>query len=76
MSTPVETPPGRPAAAAPARAGWPRLLRRRPWERVSMTLIGLGAVLLMQPVSIELFGHSFVVLLAGVVGYTIAGKLP
>jgi hypothetical protein len=40
-----------------------------------MTLIGLGALMLMQPLSIDLYSYSFVVLLAGVVGYSIAGKL-
>ena len=50
--------------------------QRRPWERVTVALIGAGLVMLMQPWSIELYSHSFVVLLAGVVGYSIAGKLP
>jgi hypothetical protein len=53
-----------------------RLLRRRPWERVSIALIALGALMLMQPFSLALFSYSFVVLLAGVIGYSIAGKLP
>ena len=53
-----------------------RLLHRARWERVSMTLIALGAVMLMQPLSLDLFSYSFVVLLAGVIGYSIAGKLP
>jgi len=41
-----------------------------------MTLIALGAVMLMQPLSLDLFSYSFVVLLAGVIGYSIAAKLP
>jgi hypothetical protein len=52
------------------------LLRRAPWERATMALIGLGLAMLMQPWSIEAFGYAFPVLLAGVVGYSIAGKLP
>lgn len=51
-------------------------LRRRPSEAVSMALIGTGLVMLMQPFSMEVFSYSFVVLLTGVVGYSIAGKLP
>ena len=51
-------------------------LRRQPSEIVSMVLIGTGLVMLMQPFSLDVFSYSFVVLLAGVVGYSIAGKLP
>ena len=50
--------------------------RRTPWERATAGLIGLGLVMLMQPWSIEVFSYAFTVLLAGVVGYSIAGKLP
>jgi CO dehydrogenase/acetyl-CoA synthase delta subunit len=51
-------------------------LRRAPWERGTAALIGVGLVMLMQPWSIEVYGYAFTVLLAGVVGYSIAGKLP
>jgi hypothetical protein len=54
----------------------PRWLRRAPWEHGSGGLIGLGLVMLMQPWSITVYSYGFTVLLAGVVGYTIAGKLP
>jgi hypothetical protein len=54
----------------------PRWLRRGPWEATTMALIGLGLLMLMQPWSIEIYGYSFVVLLAGVAGYTVAVKLP
>lgn len=53
-----------------------RWLRRAPCERVTAALIGLGLVMLMQPFSMTLFTYSFDVLLAGVIGYSIAGKLP
>lgn len=53
-----------------------KFLRRTPAERVSITLIATGLAMLMQPFSMALFSHSFIVLLAGVVGYSIAGKLP
>jgi hypothetical protein len=50
-------------------------LRRARWEPASMALIGLGLAMLMQPWSLEVYSYSFAVLLAGVAGYTIAGKL-
>ena len=54
----------------------PRWLRRSSWERSTAALIGLGLVMLMQPWSIDIYSHAFIVLLGGVVGYSIAGKLP
>jgi hypothetical protein len=53
-----------------------RALRRTPCERATAALIGLGLVMLMQPWSLEVFSYGFTVLLAGVVGFSIAGKLP
>ncbi len=54
----------------------PRWLRRAPWEHGTSALIGLGLVMLMQPWSMEAYTYSFIVLLTGVIGYSIAGKLP
>ena len=45
-------------------------------ERGGMALIGAGLVMLMQPWAIEVYSYAFTVLLAGVIGYSIAGKLP
>jgi hypothetical protein len=53
-----------------------KLLRRKPWEQGTTALILLGLVMLMQPWSVAVYGYGFTVLLAGVVGYSIAGKLP
>ncbi|MBC5767139.1 hypothetical protein [Ramlibacter albus] len=53
-----------------------RFFRRAPWERTTTALIGIGLAMLMQPWSLDAFSYSFVVLLAGVVGYSVAGKLP
>jgi hypothetical protein len=53
-----------------------KYFRRAPWERGTTALIGLGLLMLMQPWSIDVFSYSFTVLLAGVVGYSIAAKLP
>ena len=68
---------------APATNGNPRrsvtprrYFAQKRWVTGSSTLIGLGAFMLMQPFSLDLFSYSFVVLLAGVIGFTIAGKLP
>ena len=53
-----------------------QFLRRAPWERGTTLLIGLGLAMLMQPWSIDVYSYGFTVLLAGVVGYSVAGKLP
>ena len=45
-------------------------------EPASMALIGVGLAMLMQPWSLDIYSYSFAVLLAGVAGYTVAGKLP
>ena len=45
-------------------------------ERLTMALIGLGVVMLMQPVSLTLYGWSFVTILAGTVGFMVVSKLP
>jgi hypothetical protein len=50
--------------------------RRGPWERATTGLIGLGLVLLMQPWSLDAYSYGFTALLTGVIGYSIAGKLP
>ena len=55
---------------------FPRLLRRGPCEAVSMTLIGLGVVMLMQPFSIDLYSYSFVTILAGTLGFVIVSHFP
>ena len=53
-----------------------KFFQRAPWEHGTTGLIGLGLVMLMQPWSIDIYSYSFTVLLTGVVGYSIAGKLP
>jgi hypothetical protein len=50
-------------------------LSRSRWEPASMVLIALGLAMLMQPWSLDIYSYSFAVLLAGVAGYTVAGKL-
>ena len=55
---------------------FPRLLRRGPCEAVSMTLIGLGVVMLMQPFSLDLYSYSFITILAGTLGFVIVSHFP
>jgi hypothetical protein len=66
MSQPVE----RPASQFPL---W---LRRGPCEAVTMTMIGLGVVMLMQPFSLNLFSYSFITILAGTLGFVIVSHFP
>jgi hypothetical protein len=50
-------------------------LRRTPCERVTAALIGIGLVMLCQPLSATAYSYSFGILLLGVVGFSVAGKL-
>ena len=70
LGGPADVPVGR-GAVIPSR--W---LRKSSWERSSEVLIGLGLVMLMQPWSIDVYSYGFTVMLAGVIGYCIAGQLP
>jgi hypothetical protein len=63
LKTPTERPPLR----------W---FSQQLWEPASCLLIAAGLIMLMQPWSIEIFGYGFPVLLVGVLGFTIATKLP
>jgi hypothetical protein len=55
---------------------WPRWLRRAPSEAAAMALIGLGVVMLMQPISLDLYGYSFVTILAGTLGFVVVSHFP
>lgn len=54
----------------------PAWLRRGLWEPATLALIAIGLLMLLQPFAKVLFTYSFIVLLAGVAGYSVAGKLP
>ena len=41
-----------------------------------MILIGLGVVMLMQPVFLLLYSYSFVTILAGTLGFVIVSHFP
>ncbi len=61
---------------APYASRWPRWLRRGPCEAVAMALIGLGVLMLMQPLSLNLYSYSFVTILAGTLGFVIVSHFP
>jgi hypothetical protein len=58
------------------RQGWVRWFRRGPWENGATTLIGLGIFMLVQPFSVDLFGYSFVTILAGTLGFVAVSHFP
>jgi len=41
-----------------------------------MALIGLGFVMLMQPLSLNLYSYSFVMILVGTLGFVIVSHFP
>ncbi len=53
-----------------------RLFRRGPWENASALVIGLGLFMLMQPFALALYTYSFVVILAGTVGFLVTSHFP
>jgi hypothetical protein len=48
-----------------------RWFRRGPWENAASALIGVGVVMLMQPLSLALYGYSFSVILLGTIMFVI-----
>jgi hypothetical protein len=55
---------------------WPHWLRRGPCETTAMALIGLGVVMLMQPLSLNLYSYSFATILAGTLGFVVVSHFP
>ena len=53
-----------------------RLWRRKPWENASTVVIGAGIFMLMQPFALELYTYSFIVTLAGTLGFLITSHFP
>jgi hypothetical protein len=62
------------AASSTGKVG--RWFRRSPWERGAIALIAAGIVMLVQPWSIELYGYSFVAILAGTLGFVAVSHFP
>jgi hypothetical protein len=56
--------------------GLVRWFRRGPWEAAAMTVIAAGIVMLVQPWSIDLYGYSFVTILAGTLGFVVVSHFP
>jgi hypothetical protein len=56
--------------------GLVRWFRRGAWEAAAMTLIAAGIVMLVQPWSIDLYGYSFVTILAGTLGFVVVSHFP
>jgi hypothetical protein len=52
------------------------IFRRGPWEMAAMLLIAAGIVMLMQPLSLWLYTHSFVVILTGTLGFVVVSHFP
>lgn len=63
-------------SAIAKHGGMSRWFRRGPWEAGAMTLIGGGIIMLVQPLSIDLYSYSFVTILIGTVGYVIVSHFP
>jgi hypothetical protein len=63
-------------AAALSTGSWKRWFRRGPWENGATALIGLGIVMLTQPVSIDLYGYSFATILVGTLGFVVVSHFP
>ena len=57
-------------------AGLARFFRRGPWENAATVAIAAGVFMLMQPFSLDLFGYSFAVILAGTVGFVVVSHFP
>ncbi len=57
-------------------SGVARWFRRGPWENAAMSLIAAGIIMLVQPWSIDLYGYSFVTILAGTFGYVAVSHFP
>jgi hypothetical protein len=62
--------------AAGNNSGMVRYFRRGPWENAAMALIAAGIVMLVQPFSLDLYGYSFVTILAGTLGYVAVSHFP
>ena len=53
-----------------------RWFRRGSWEAGAMALIAAGIVMLVQPWSIDLYGYSFVTILAGTLRFVAVSHFP
>jgi hypothetical protein len=64
------------STSAISKRGLSRFFRRGPWESVAMTLIAAGIIMLVQPLSLDLYSYSFVTILAGTLGFVVVSHFP
>jgi hypothetical protein len=57
-------------------ARWPRWLRRGPMEAAATVLIAAGVLMLLQPLSMFLYRHSFLTTLVGTAMFVVVSKFP
>ena len=50
--------------------------RRGPWENLATVIIGVGVLMLLQPLSLTLYSYSFATMLAGTLMFVIVSKFP
>jgi hypothetical protein len=55
---------------------WPRWLRRGPMEALATVVIAAGVLMLLQPLSMTLFRHSFLTTLCGTALFMVVSKFP
>jgi hypothetical protein len=67
---------GQTATRSRRRPLWRRILRRGPWENLATVLIGIGVVMLMQPVSLTLYSYSLITILIGTLMFVVVTKFP
>ena len=55
---------------------WPRIFSRGLMEALAILPIGLGFVMLFQPLVLELYSYSFITMLVGTLMFIIVSKCP
>jgi hypothetical protein len=50
--------------------------RREPWEQLASAIIGIGILMLLQPLWMPLYTYSFITTLIGTVMFIIVTKFP
>jgi flagellar motor component MotA len=53
-----------------------KIFRRVIWENLSTAIILIGVFMLLQPFQMFLYTYSFIVILAGTIGFVITSHFP
>jgi len=53
-----------------------KLFKKEPWENIASVVIVIGAFMLLQPFSIDLYTYSFNFILGGTVMFLIVSHFP